>query len=119
MPTILTNNLPKRYREARSSEKGQCGVRPFSALTRGMARLGTHGVLRVASSEGSSYCFGVSQGWDPGRPDAAEHRPGESLVDELFRRGGLLRRGRDVLDEIDRHEDGGNRKRIRRRFEPD
>jgi hypothetical protein len=62
-----------------------------------LARLGTHGVLRVASDEHSDYCFSVSLARDPCRPETAEDRPGETLFDELLRRGGGLRSVRDVL----------------------
>ncbi len=79
-------------------------LRAALALDGGMARLGTHGVLRVASAEGSSYCFSVSQALEPCRAETAEHDPGESLVEELLRRGGGFRRGRDMLNEMKRGE---------------
>ena len=89
-------------------------LRAALALAGGMARLGTHGMLRVASGGGAYYCFSVSQAPEPCRPDTAEHRPGESVVEELLRRGGVLRSGHDVLDEIKRsevHSDGASRLR--------
>jgi hypothetical protein len=64
--------------------------------------LGTHGVLRVPNDENSSYCFCVAEKPDPCRPETAETRPGESLLDELVRRGGLLRSGTSVLAEVRR-----------------
>jgi hypothetical protein len=77
-------------------------------LAGNQARLGTHGVLRVASGERSNYCFSVSPAPDPCRSETAEYRPGESLIEELLRRGGLLRSGPDVLREIEGQEPQGD-----------
>jgi hypothetical protein len=49
--------------------------------------MSSYGVLRVPH-DGGGYCFSVSSDPDPCRPETAEHRPCESLVDELLRRGG-------------------------------
>jgi hypothetical protein len=38
--------------------------------------------------------------FDPCDPDTAGTRPGESMLDELNRRGGFFRSGRAVLDEL-------------------
>lgn len=64
-------------------------------------RLATKGVLRVPHDDGSAYCFSVADEPDPCRDDTAEVRPGESIVEELLRRGGVLRSARSVLDELD------------------
>jgi hypothetical protein len=74
------------------------------ALAGGVARLGTRGVLRVASGEGAHYCFSVSQAPEPCRAETAEHRSGESLIEELLRRGGVLRSGLDVLTQMEQGE---------------
>jgi hypothetical protein len=62
--------------------------------------LGKFGVLRAPSSDGW-YCFSVADAPDPCRPETAEVRPGESLVDELMRRGGVLRSTRQTGAETD------------------
>jgi hypothetical protein len=74
------------------------------ALVGNQARLGTHGVLRVASEGASYYCFSVSAEPDPCRSETSEDRPGESLIDELLRRGGLYRNGPDLLRELEGSE---------------
>jgi hypothetical protein len=50
----------------------------------------SHGVLRVPNPE-SSFMFCVSREPRPCRPETAEVLSGESIVDELRRRGGFLR----------------------------
>ncbi len=79
-------------------------LRAALALAGGMARLGTRGVLRVASGEGAYYCFSVSQGPEPCRAETAEHRPGESVIEELLRRGGVVRSGLEVLNQMKQAE---------------
>jgi hypothetical protein len=61
--------------------------------------LGAQGLLKVPQG-GAAYCFSVATEPDPCRPDTLEHRRGESIGDELLRRGGLYRSGRSVLDEL-------------------
>ena len=68
------------------------------------ARLGSHGVLRVASGQESNYCFSVSLTPVPCRPETSEDRPGESVIDELLRRGGLYQYGPDLLREFEGSE---------------
>jgi hypothetical protein len=65
------------------------------------ARLGSKGVLRVPHDDAGAYCFSVADEPDPCRDDTAEVRPGESLIDEILRRGGVLRSVRSVLDDLD------------------
>jgi len=62
--------------------------------------LGSHGVLRVPSRDNSSYCFSINDVVVPCRPETAQVRPGESLLDELLRRGGFVRSGRSALAEL-------------------
>jgi hypothetical protein len=64
---------------------------------------GTHGVLRVPNGNGA-YCISVTEEADPCRAETAESRSSESLLDELLRRGGVVRSGRSVLAEIDRSQ---------------
>jgi hypothetical protein len=96
-------------------------IRLNAALTLvgNQARLGTHGVLRVACGEGSSYCFSVSPAPDPCRSETSEYRPGESLIEELLRRGGLYRSGPDVLRDIEGQEPQGDDVPDRRPSVPD
>lgn len=47
--------------------------------------------MRVPNDEGA-YLICVSEVADPCRPETADDIPGESIVDEILRRGGLLRR---------------------------
>jgi hypothetical protein len=63
-------------------------------------RLGSQGLLTVPHGRMSEYCFSVSDEPDPCRPETAEDRPGESMFDELHRRGGFLRSGRSALNEL-------------------
>ncbi len=60
--------------------------------------LGSRSLLRVGSSHSSYYCFSVSDAPDPCRPETAEERRAESIVEELLRRGGAMRSGPQVLD---------------------
>jgi hypothetical protein len=60
-----------------------------------------YGVLQVPNERGVYY-FSVADEHDPCRPEISEHRPGESLADELLRRGGLFRSGQSVLDQLRR-----------------
>jgi hypothetical protein len=62
--------------------------------------VGTRGVLRVPNGDGA-YCISVSDEPDPCRPETAEVRAGESVVDELRRRGGLLLRVADLRAELE------------------
>ena len=62
--------------------------------------LGTHGVLRVPNGAGA-YCVSVTEQRDPCRPETGEARPGESIVDELIRRGGVMRAISEVRSELD------------------
>ncbi len=62
-------------------------------------RLGSHGLLTVPHGKSSEYCFSVSDEPDPCDPDTADTRPGESMLDELHRRGGVFRSGRSALKE--------------------
>jgi hypothetical protein len=61
--------------------------------------LGTHGVLRVPNRDGA-FCISVSDEPDPCRPETAATILGESIVDEILRRGGVVRRGADVVAEL-------------------
>jgi hypothetical protein len=63
--------------------------------------LGTRGVLRIPS-DGGAYCVCVADQYEPCRSDTQGPLPGESLADEILRRGGLVRRVRDVLDQLHR-----------------
>jgi hypothetical protein len=78
-----------------------------SALRAVLARCGDDvwlrdpGVLAIPEGEWTR-CFSVAEAPDPCRPETAEVRPGESILDELIRRGGVLRRIDDVKSEIDR-----------------
>jgi hypothetical protein len=63
-------------------------------------RLGPHGLLTVPHGRMSEYCFDTSREPDPCDPDTVGTRPGESFLDELHRRGGVLRSGRSVLEEL-------------------
>ena len=60
---------------------------------------GSRGVLRVAH-DGGWYCFSVSNEPNPCRPETSGARPGESIIEELRRRGGILRSGAAVLAEL-------------------
>jgi len=62
--------------------------------------LGTRGVLRVPNGAGA-YCVSVTEQCDPCRPETGEVRPGESIVDELTRRGGVVRAINEVRSELD------------------
>jgi hypothetical protein len=62
--------------------------------------VGSRGLLRVPNGDGA-HCFSVTDEPDPCRPETGESRPGESLFDELRRRGGVMRRVRSVRAEID------------------
>jgi hypothetical protein len=55
------------------------------------ARMDSYGVLRVPTERGA-YCFSVATEPDPCRTDTLDARPGESIVEEVLRRGGTLRR---------------------------
>lgn len=61
-------------------------------------RLASHGVLRVPHDDGD-YCFSVCDEPDPCRVETSEVRPGESISDELIRRGGFLRSIRSIIEE--------------------
>lgn len=50
----------------------------------------SHGLLRI-SNEGGTYLICVSKTPDPCRPETSEVIPGESLIDEIKRRGGTVR----------------------------
>lgn len=50
----------------------------------------SHGLVRVPNETGS-YMICVSQAPDPCRPETAEVIPGESIRDEVIRRGGAIR----------------------------
>ena len=63
--------------------------------------VGAYGVLQVPYEQGAYY-FSVADEPDPCRPEIREPRPGESLADELLRRGGLFRSGQSVLDQLHR-----------------
>jgi hypothetical protein len=71
-------------------------------------RLGSHGVLRVPNGHGD-YCFSVAGEPDSCRSDTTDVRPGESVIEELFRRGGVVRSGCSVLDESDDSRTSGHR----------
>jgi hypothetical protein len=62
-------------------------------------RLGSR-LLTVPHGRVSEYVFSVSDEPDPCDPDTAGERPGESILDELIRRGGVLRSGRSALKEL-------------------
>jgi hypothetical protein len=85
--TSVWNHDPERLRAALE----QCGADVV---------LSSHGVLLVPHGNGA-YCFSVNPEPDPCRRETGEVRPGESIVDELLRRGGVLRSGRGVLAELD------------------
>lgn len=75
-------------------------VRALVALRGREMRLGTRGVLRIPDDGGWS-CVSVTNEPDPCRPETAETRPGESILDEMLRRGGVVRSLQSVLDELD------------------
>ena len=66
--------------------------------------LGSYGVLRVPK-DGGAYLFSVCSEPDPCRRESADHRPDESMADELLRRDGFVRSGRSVLADLDEPED--------------
>ena len=51
----------------------------------------SHGVLRIPTETGS-FMICVSKAPDPCRPETAEVIPGESIRDEVLRRGGTIRK---------------------------
>jgi hypothetical protein len=57
-------------------------------------------LLAVPHGKMSEYVFSVSDEPDPCDPDTADTRPGESILDELLRRGGFFRSGRSALNEL-------------------
>ena len=67
--------------------------------------LGAKGVLRIPNGDGA-YCISVSTAPDPCRSETADVRPGESIFDELVRRGGVVRSVASVRAELDRQQDG-------------
>jgi hypothetical protein len=72
--------------------------------------IGSHGVLKVPRPDGSGeYFFSVAEQPDPCRAETSEVRPGETIVDELIRRGGVMRSGRSVLNEITQSARTGKR----------
>lgn len=81
--TTLWNHDPKRLRLV---------VEHFGPA----ATIRTRGVLAL-----QSYLFCVAPTPDPCRPTAPGPLPGESLIDEVIRRGGAIRRGTDVRAELD------------------
>ena len=64
--------------------------------------LRTQGVLAVTNptAGGSTYMVCVAGAATPCADGPAGPRPGESLLEELTRRGGVLRPGRQVLAEL-------------------
>jgi hypothetical protein len=62
--------------------------------------LGPRGVLRIPHDDGSWYCISVATEPDPCRPETADVIPGESVLDEVMRRGGVVRSVRSVLAEL-------------------
>ena len=60
--------------------------------------VGSHGVLRVPNGDGA-YCFSVTDEPDPCRPETGGTRANESFLDELLRRGGVVRSLPSVLAE--------------------
>ena len=61
----------------------------------------TQGVLAVTNpTGGGDYMVCVAEAATPCADVPAGPRPGESLLDELTRRGGVLRPGRQVLAEL-------------------
>src|SRR4051794_16463233 len=62
-----------------------------------LCSLRSHGVLKVGSC-----VFTVSESPDPCPPTPAGALPGESIVDEMLRRGGALRPVSDVRAELNR-----------------
>ena len=53
-------------------------------------------VLRVPNDDGA-YCISLCDEPDPCRPETATFHPGESIADELRRRGGVVRPAADLL----------------------
>jgi hypothetical protein len=72
-------------------------LRWFVEQLGGAATIRSHGVLTVRN-----HLFCVSGAPDPCRPTPPGPLPGESFLAELTRRGGALRRGADLLAELDR-----------------
>lgn len=66
------------------------GVRDLFAVRGAEVFVASHGVLRVPNETGS-YMICVSNAPDPCRPETAEVIPGESIRDEVLRRGGAIR----------------------------
>jgi hypothetical protein len=60
----------------------------------------SRGVLRLPH-EGASYCFSVATEPDACRAETAEIVPDESILDELFRCGGLVRSLDSVSAELE------------------
>ena len=57
----------------------------------------SHGVVRVPNETGS-FMICVAQAPDPCRPETAEVIPGESIRDEVLRRGGAFRKITRITD---------------------
>ena len=61
----------------------------------------SYGVLKVPhATGGGGFLVCVAEAATPCADEPAGPRPGESVVDELIRRGGVLRPGRQVLAEL-------------------
>jgi hypothetical protein len=85
--TTTWNHDPERLRAL----VAQHGVR---------AELRVQGILGLPHEGGSSYLFSVSDAPTPCDDGTSGPLPGESIADELLRRGGVLRPGRQALAEL-------------------
>jgi hypothetical protein len=73
------------------------GVRKLLSARGNDVFVASHGVLRVPDETGA-YMVCVSTAPDPCRPETAEVIPGESIRDEVLRRGGTIRKITRITD---------------------
>ena len=84
----LWNHDPVRLRAIVQADGARVDVRSY-------------GVLHVPhATGGGGFLVCVAEAATPCADEPAGPRPGESVVDELIRRGGVLRPGRQVLAEL-------------------
>jgi hypothetical protein len=74
-------------------------LRVLLERTGNRARLRSMGVLTVGS-----YVVSVADGPSPCPADGGAPRPGETLAEELARRGGLFIRGTEVIARLEREQ---------------
>ena len=86
--STLWNHDPVRLRAIVQADGARVDVRSY-------------GVLHVPhATGGGGFLVCVAEAATPCADEPAGPRPGESVVDELIRRGGVLRPGRQVLAEL-------------------